>query len=218
MPPKAKGRAKSGAVATRSATAAKGKNAVYTGTSAGKGKRSSMETKDKRKSSKGKEASSESSDEQGQDNSSEDEFSSTPTTTTNVLDIEDVKRDAFNMDWSAALADDMAKQLKQPKRVWDEASTWAELTSGNDSEYASRLRYSYLNAVSKRQAPKPDSKLPKTTKEAKALLKAVKSDNQIRVCKDSLNGLMLLGHIRGITQDFKTYGLEYVIACQVCVR
>ena len=218
MPPKAKGRAKSGAVATRSATAAKGKNAVYTVTSAGKGKRSSMETKDKRKSSKGKEASSESSDEQGQDNSSEDESSSTPTTTTNVLDIEDVKRDAFNMDWSAALADDMAKRLKQPKRVWDEASTWAELTSGNDSEYASRLRYSYLNAVSKLQAPKPESKLPKTKSEAKALLKAVKSDNQIRVCKDSLNGLMLLGHIRGITQDFKTHGLEYVIACAYARR
>ena len=144
MPPKPKGRLKSGAVATRSATAAKGKNAVYTVTSAGKGKRSSMETKDKRKSSKGKEASSESSDEEGQDNSSENEFVFTPTTTTDVVDIEDVKREVFNMTWSAALGDDMAKRLKQPKRVWNEASTWAELTSGNDSEYVSRLRYSLL--------------------------------------------------------------------------
>ena len=85
--------------------------------------------------------------------------------------------------------------------------------SGNDPEYASRLRYSYLSTFSKLQAPKPDKKLPKTVKEAKALLKAVKSANQIRVRKDSLNGLKLLGHVCGIMQDFKTYGLEYVIAC-----
>ena len=107
-------------------------------TSAGKGKRSSVETKNKRQSSKGQEVSSESSDKKGQDHSSENESSFTPTvsapSTTNVLDIEDVKRETFNMIWSADLADDMAKRFKQPKRVWDEASTWAELTSGGDSE------------------------------------------------------------------------------------
>ena len=70
-----------------------------------------------------------------------------------------------------------------------------------------------MNAVSKRQAPKSDNQIPKAVKEAKVLLKAVKSDNQIRVCKDSLDGLKLLGHVRGIMQDFKIYGLEYVIAC-----
>ena len=95
---------------------------------------------------------------------------------------------------------------------------WAELVSGGDPEYASRLRYSYLNAFSKLQAPKPDKKLPKTVKEAKAILKAVKSDNQICVCKDSLNGLKLLGHVCGIMQDFKTYGLEYVIAGAFSIR
>ena len=74
---------------------------------------------------------------------------------------------------------------------------------------------SYLDAVSKFQAPKPDNKLPKTVREAKLLLKAVKSHNQIRVCKDALNGSKLLGHVQvcGIMQDFKAYCLDYVIAC-----
>ena len=98
------------------------------------------------------------------------------------------------MTWSADLADEMAKRFKQPTGVWDEASAWAELVSGNDPEYASRLHNAYLNAVSKLQAPKPNNKLPKSVKEAKALLKAFKSDNQIRVCRGSLNGLKLLGH------------------------
>ena len=81
------------------------------------------------------------------------------------------------MTWSADLADDMARRFKQTTGVWDKASAWAELVSGNDPEYASHLRYSYLNAVSKLQAPKPDNKLPKTVKEARLLLKAVKSDS-----------------------------------------
>ena len=58
---------------TRSAAAAEGKNAIKTVTSAGKGKRSSVETKYKGQSSKGQEASSESSGEEGQDYSSENE-------------------------------------------------------------------------------------------------------------------------------------------------
>ena len=59
MPPKPKGQAKSGAV-TRSATAAKGNNAIKTVTSAGKGKTSSVETKNKGQSLKGQESPSES--------------------------------------------------------------------------------------------------------------------------------------------------------------
>ena len=141
MPPKAKGQDKKGAV-TRSAAAAKGNNAIKTVTSAGEGKKSCVETKSKGQSLKGQEASSESSDEEGQNRSSENESSFTTTTTMNVLDVEDVKRAAFSMTWSADLADEMAKRFKQPTRVWDEASAWAELVSGNDSEYASRLRYS----------------------------------------------------------------------------
>ena len=143
MPPKAKGQVKRGAV-TRSAT---GRNTINTVTYAGKRKKSSVETRSKMQSSKGEEASPESSDEERHVNSSEDESSLTPTVSaskiTNALDIEDAKREAFNMIWSADLSDDMAKRFKQPKRVWDEASTWAELVSGNDPEYASRLRYSY---------------------------------------------------------------------------
>ena len=118
MPPKLEGKvhAKKGAL-TRSAVAAKGINAIKTVTSAGKGKKSSVETKGKGQSSKGQEASSESSGEEGQDYSSENESSFTTTTTTNVLDVEDVKREAFNMTWSADLADEMAKQFKQPTGV-----------------------------------------------------------------------------------------------------
>ena len=41
-----------------------------------------------------------------------------------------------------------------------------ELVSGGDPEYASRLRYSYLSAFSKHQAPKPDKQSPKSVKEA----------------------------------------------------
>ena len=44
------------------------------------------------------------------------------TTTTNVLDVEDIKREAFGMTWSAGLADEMAKRFSQPTGVWDEAS------------------------------------------------------------------------------------------------
>ena len=44
-------------------------------------------------------------------------------------------------------------------------------------------------------------------------MKTIKSDNQIRVCKDSLDGLTLLGHIREILQDLKVCGLDYVLAC-----
>ena len=104
----------------------------------------------KTQSSKSQEASSNSSDEDGQDHSSEKEFSLSLTAsasmTANSKDIEDVKREAFSMVWSADLADEMPKRFKQPKRIWDEASSWAELTAGGDTEYASRLRYSYLNA------------------------------------------------------------------------
>ena len=52
MPPKPKGQAKSGAV-TRSAKAAKGSNAIKAVTSAGKGKKSSVKTKNEGQSSKG---------------------------------------------------------------------------------------------------------------------------------------------------------------------
>ena len=83
------------------------------------------------------------------------------------------------MTWCTDLADEMAKRFIQPTGVWDEASTWAELVSGGDPEYPSRLRYSYLSAFPELQAPKPDNKLPKTVKEAKALLKAVKSGDQV---------------------------------------
>ena len=99
--------------------------------SEGNEKRSSVQTKGKTQSSKSKEA-----------------FSDSASTTANVMDIEDVKRAALNMVWNAYLADEMAKRFKQLKRVWDEASTWAELTPGGDPDYASRLRYSYLNAFS----------------------------------------------------------------------
>ena len=112
-------------------------------TSAGKGKTSSVETKNKGQSSKRQGVSSESSGEEGQDYASENESSFTTTTTTNVLDVEDIKREAFTMTWSTALADAMAKRFNQPTGVWDEASAWAELVSGGDPEYASRLRYSY---------------------------------------------------------------------------
>ena len=47
------------------------------------------------------------------DHSSENKSSFTPTTTANALDIEDVKRAAFDMSWGADLADDMAKRFKQ---------------------------------------------------------------------------------------------------------
>ena len=134
MPSKPKGQGKSGAV-TRSATgkAAKGGNAIKAVTSAGKGKKSSVETKSKGQSSKGQEASSESSGEEGQGYASENESSFTTTTTTNVLDVEDVKREALEMTMSAGLADEMAKRFNQPTGVWDEASAWAELVSGGDS-------------------------------------------------------------------------------------
>ena len=73
----------------------KGRGTIKTVISEGKGKMPSVETKGKRQSSKGQEASSESSDEEGQDHSSENESSFTPTvpasTTTNALDIEDVR-------------------------------------------------------------------------------------------------------------------------------
>ena len=37
------------------------------------------------------------------------------------------------------------------------------------------------------------------------------------MCKDSLDDLTLLGHIRGILQDLKACGLDYVLAC-ACSR
>ena len=33
------------------------------------------------------------------------------------------------------------------------------------------------------------------------------------MCKDSINDLKLLGHIRGILQDFIANGLDYLLAC-----
>jgi uncharacterized protein (DUF2235 family) len=104
----------------------------------------------------------------------------------------------------------------------DEASTWAESTVGfsvtvGDTEYASRLRHSFFNAGLKRQPPsKPDNRFPKTVKEAKALMKTLLSDNQIRVCKDMFDGLKLLGYIRGIVESCKIsepIALDYVLAC-----
>lgn len=94
------------------------------------------------------EISSNASDADEQDeSSSSDEDTSTSTLTGKKVDVEEVKREALNMDLSIALADEQAKELNAPKNLWKGVSTWAKLASNGDPEYASRLRYSYLSAI-----------------------------------------------------------------------
>ena len=151
-------------------------------------------------------------DEQGESSSSSsDEDKSTPTG--KEIDVEEVKREALDMDLSIARADELAKWLDAPKDLWKEVSSWAKLASNGDPEYASRLRYSYLSAILKvERATAAVQKLPRTEKEAKELMKFIKNDSHARVCTTSLDGMKMFTHVRGILQDLKAHGLEYLIA------
>jgi len=83
------------------------------------------------------------------ESSSSGEDTSTSTLTGKKVDVEEVKREALNMDLSIALADEQAKELNAPRDLWKKVSTWAKLASNGDPKYASRLRYSYLSAILK---------------------------------------------------------------------
>ena len=117
------------------------------------------------------------------------------------------------MDLSITLADEQAEELNAPKNLWKGVFTWAKLASNGDSEYASRLRYSYLSAILKfKRATAAVQKLPKTQKAAKELMKFINNDSHARVCTTSLDGMKMFTHVRGSLQDLKAQGLEYLIA------
>ena len=55
-------------------------------------------------------------------------------------------------------------------------------------------------------------KLPRTEKEAKELMKFIKNDSHAHACTTSLDGMKMFTHVRGILQDLKARGLEYLPA------
>ena len=138
-----------------------------------------------------------------------------------TIDFAAVIEDAREMEWSTSVAKAMARDIKAADGDYDTAVTWSAVTAseiGGDEEFQARLCLAFMQKCATIVKLTPTDRLPKTIKEAKEMLKAVKNDNQLRICDDCTDGVKMHGHIRAVLADLTARGLEYPIACAFAKR